>query len=89
MLLMKPLIPSSCLISFTQTPFKIVLWLAFKIVFSRVNMVLETKRQVCKPVFRFLLQSFCWQPCPTDRHIGSTLNKCSSSTCKIRRLQDN
>lgn len=63
MLLMKSLILSSCLICFTQTPFKIVLWFGcffLKIVFLRVNMVLKTKRQVCKPVFRFVLAALSY-----------------------------
>lgn len=70
MLLMKSSIPSSYLISFTQTPFKIALWFSFKIVFSRMNTVLETGTgmqawfQICAVKFLLATMSYdkaLWQ----------------------------
>lgn len=84
MLLMKSSIPSSCLISFTQTPFKIALWFSFKIVSSRINTVLETRTGMKAWLQIWAVKVSIGNYVLLTRHSGSALNECSTSTCKIR-----
>lgn len=82
MLLMKSSIPSPYLISFTQTPFKISLWFSFKIVFSRINTVLETGTGMQALASDLGCEVSIGNHALWTRLSGSTLNECASSTCK-------